>query len=134
MGATVRDEENPAGDIEIAFTGLRPAEKLYEELLIGRNAAGTHHPMIMRASEPHVPWAKLQDVLAQLTAALDSFDCEKARDLLVQTVVEYQPPIGIQDHVWMQGQKSEVDRSNVTELRPARLRVARDPGALPLAQ
>ncbi|WP_348240277.1 polysaccharide biosynthesis protein, partial [Salmonella enterica] len=55
MGATVRDEDNPDGDIEIKFTGLRPGEKLYEELLIGSNVAGTDHPSIMRADEPHLP-------------------------------------------------------------------------------
>src|SRR5690606_1980052 len=49
MGLTVKDERNPDGDIEIVYTGLRPAEKLYEELLIGTNVTGTEHPMIMRA-------------------------------------------------------------------------------------
>ncbi len=51
---------NPDGDIEIEYTGLRPAEKLFEELLIGTNVTGTEHPMIMRAMEHHLPWSKMQ--------------------------------------------------------------------------
>jgi FlaA1/EpsC-like NDP-sugar epimerase len=51
MGMTVRDLDHPDGDIEIAYTGLRPAEKLFEELLIGNNVTGTEHPMILRAIE-----------------------------------------------------------------------------------
>ncbi len=60
MGMTVRDEKNPEGDIEIAYTGLRPAEKLYEELLIGNNVTGTEHPMILRAIEHSLPWERVQ--------------------------------------------------------------------------
>ena len=60
MGLTVRDEQHPDGDIEIAYTGLRPAEKLYEELLIGNNVTGTQHPMILRAIEHFLPWEKVQ--------------------------------------------------------------------------
>ena len=60
MGLTVRDEQHPDGDIEIAYTGLRPAEKLYEELLIGNNVTGTEHPMILRAIEHSLPWERVQ--------------------------------------------------------------------------
>lgn len=59
MGLTVRDEENPDGDVEIVYTGLRPAEKLFEELLIGTNVTGTEHPMIMRAMEHSLPWYQI---------------------------------------------------------------------------
>ncbi len=124
MGATVRDEENPEGDIEIHFTGLRPAEKLYEELLIGSNATGTTHPMIMRASEPYVPWDQLQGVLSDLATAMDSFDCEKARELLVQTVAEYHPPAGLQDLVWARS-RLDSERGNVTDLRTRRAQKAK---------
>jgi FlaA1/EpsC-like NDP-sugar epimerase len=134
MGATVRDENNPEGDIEIEFTGLRPAEKLYEELLIGKNVTGTEHPMIMRAKEHHVPWAQLEEVLLEILNALDEFNCLRARELLMRTVVEYQPASAIQDIVWLHSQKAELTRSKVTELRPHRMRVQRDSGPLPLAQ
>ncbi len=60
MGMTVRDEQHPDGDIEIAYTGLRPAEKLYEELLIGNNVTGTQHPMILRAIEHSLPWERFK--------------------------------------------------------------------------
>ena len=80
MGLTVRDDENPDGDIEIVYTGLRPAEKLFEELLIGNNVTGTEHPMIMRAMEHSLPWPQVQQMLDELLGrARRSFDCERAR-------------------------------------------------------
>ena len=100
MGLTVRDEQHPDGDIEIIYTGLRPAEKLFEELLIGNNVSGTEHPMIMRATEHHLPWHEVAQVLDELLQAIDSFDCNRARDLLMQTVVEYRPKEEVQDLVW----------------------------------
>lgn len=122
MGATVRDDSNPDGDIEVLFTGLRPAEKLYEELLIGGNVSGTNHPMIMRASEPCLPWQQLREILLALGAALDAFDCETARQLLLRTVAEYRPDCGIQDLVWLRNKRLETEAASVTELRAPRLR------------
>ncbi|HLS80653.1 MAG TPA: UDP-N-acetylglucosamine 4,6-dehydratase family protein, partial [Steroidobacter sp.] len=125
MGASVRDENNPDGDIEIVFTGLRPAEKLYEELLIGGNVVGTGHPMIMRAIEPRLPWQELRLVLDELAAALDAFDCEAARDLLIKTVAEYRPDCGVMDQVWLSARQLEKEKANVTELHPHRVRQAK---------
>src|SRR5690606_11913110 len=65
-GLSVRDEDNPDGDIEIQISGLRPGEKLYEELLIGNNPEPTLHPRIMKAHEDHLPWASLEDKLGAL--------------------------------------------------------------------
>lgn len=104
MGATVRDEDNPDGDIEIQFTGLRPGEKLYEELLIGSNVSGTHHHGIMRANEPHLRWSELKEILADLRVALDAFDCQAAREIIMKTVTEYRPACGLQDLVWQRKQ------------------------------
>jgi FlaA1/EpsC-like NDP-sugar epimerase len=100
MGLSVRDDANPDGDIEIVYTGLRPAEKLFEELLIGNNVSGTEHPMILRATEHSLPWHEVAQVLDELLQAIDSFDCNRARELLMQTVVEYRPKEDVQDLVW----------------------------------
>ena len=131
-GLSVRDAANPDGDIEIVYTGLRPAEKLYEELLIGGNVTGTEHPMIMRAMEPHMPWPELKEILAEMLDALDGFDCQRARALLMRTVTEYQPESGILDLVWLQTQQREPDLTNVTHIHEHRVRTAR-PSGIPSA-
>ena len=100
MGLTVRDANNPDGDIEIEYTGLRTAEKLFEELLIGSNVTGTDHPMIMRAIEHHLPWMKMQQILNDLLVALASFDCHRTLALLAEAVAEYQAEVDIRDYVW----------------------------------
>ena len=100
MGLTVRDAEHPEGDIEIEYTGLRTAEKLFEELIIGSNVTGTDHPMIMRAMEHHLPWPKMQETLNHLLVALGSFDCHRALALLTDSVAEYQWNADIRDYVW----------------------------------
>ena len=100
MGLTVRDANNPEGDIEIEYTGLRTAEKLFEELLIGTNVTGTDHPMILRAIEHHLPWTRMQQVLNELLVALASLDCLRALALLTESVAEYHRDIDIRDYVW----------------------------------
>ncbi len=90
-GVTVRDEACPAGDIEIVVTGLRPGEKLYEELLIGDNPERTAHPRIMKAHEPFLPWAQLAEELKLLEAAARSGDIAAIKAFLGQHVHGYQP-------------------------------------------
>jgi FlaA1/EpsC-like NDP-sugar epimerase len=102
MGLTVRDPGDPDGDIEIAYTGLRPAEKLFEELLIGNSITGTQHPMILRAKEHSLPWERLQAFLEELQVSLRKFDCRTARELLLDVIAEYKPGNGIEDLVWVQ--------------------------------
>jgi FlaA1/EpsC-like NDP-sugar epimerase len=121
MGLSVRDETHPEGDIEIVFTGLRPAEKLFEELLLGADVSGTGHPMIMRANEPCLPWQQLRPILESLLASLDGFDCESAREILM-SVAEYRPSCAIQDAVWLRSRTLERDRAKVTELQAHRAR------------
>jgi FlaA1/EpsC-like NDP-sugar epimerase len=123
-GLTVRDEANPEGDIEIRFTGLRPAEKLYEELLIGSNVMGTGHPMIMRAQEHSLPWDQMQEILQGLLAAMGQFDVRAARDLLLRGVQEYRPSGDMVDLVWRRHESELRMQSKVTNLR-----VRRAPGA-----
>jgi FlaA1/EpsC-like NDP-sugar epimerase len=123
MGLSVRDSSHPEGDIEIRYTGLRPAEKLYEELLIGNNVMGTEHPSIMRAEEDFLPWEELKVLLDQLWAACQRLDCTKARDVLLRAVVGYAPPTKeVEDLVWRHrnaGARATM-ATNVTPLEPRR--------------
>lgn len=100
MGLTVRDELSPEGDIEIKYTGLRTAEKLYEELLIGTNVTGTDHPRIMRAIEHSLPWDQVEALLDELLAALTVSDCRRALACLMEAVAEYSHSGDIQDEIW----------------------------------
>jgi FlaA1/EpsC-like NDP-sugar epimerase len=100
MGLSVRDPSNPDGDIEITYTGLRSAEKLFEELLIGNNITKTDHPMIMRAMEHSMPWGRMQQILDTLCAAIQSNDCIRALAVLREAVAEYRPAEDICDSVW----------------------------------
>jgi FlaA1/EpsC-like NDP-sugar epimerase len=101
MGMTVRDAEHPEGDIEIEFVGLRPAEKLFEELLIGSNVTGTGHPRIMRADEDCLAWETVSKLLDELRDASRDLDYVKARKILLTAVKEYDPKNGIDDLVWL---------------------------------
>jgi FlaA1/EpsC-like NDP-sugar epimerase len=120
MGLTVRDEHHPDGDIEIAYTGLRPAEKLYEELLIGNNVAGTQHPMILRAIEHSLPWDRIQWMLDEILGAMGRFDCQRALQLLSDVVVEYKPGPESHDLVWARQAVLTSDDRKVTSLKVRR--------------
>ncbi len=89
MGRTVRDQHNPQGDIEIRLTGLRPGEKMCEELLVNGLITETGHPMIMRADEPLPPRGSLDASLDALRAACQRNDCESIRALLAGEVQGY---------------------------------------------
>ena len=101
-GLSVRSDKNPHGDIAVEFTGLRPGEKLYEELLIGDNVVATQHPMIMSANEDFLTWELLKVKLTGLLAALESDDYSKVRELLRDTVSGYSPDSEIVDWVYQQ--------------------------------
>lgn len=90
-GLAVRDDANPDGDIEISEVGLRPGEKLYEELLIGDNPGSTLHPRIMKANESMVPWLRLEDHLARIRSTLEAHDPAWLREELQRLVPEYVP-------------------------------------------
>jgi FlaA1/EpsC-like NDP-sugar epimerase len=89
-GLSERNAANPQGDIEIAFTGLRTGEKLYEELLIGDNPEPTGHSRIMKAREPFLPWAQLQPELDVLLAAAQQNDAEGIKAVFLRHVQGYQ--------------------------------------------
>jgi len=101
-GLTVKDEQNPEGEIEIAVTGLRPGEKLYEELLIGDNPKPTVHPRIMKAHEEFMPWAEFEAKLTALEMALNVNDVGVIRLMMQQLVTGYIPRDDIVDWVYLE--------------------------------
>jgi len=96
-GLQVKDELHPDGDIEIEYTGLRPGEKLYEELLIGENISKTDNPMIMRAEEEMLIWDDLKLIIDELEGAIGRGDQAKLRQLLVKAVPGFKPQSEITD-------------------------------------
>ena len=101
-GLTLRDEKNPDGDIEIEITGLRPGEKLYEELLIGDNPQTTLHSRIMRDKEEFIVWGELEHKLKALEIALNVNDVGEIRLMLQQLVTGYLPSEGIMDWLYLE--------------------------------
>jgi FlaA1/EpsC-like NDP-sugar epimerase len=98
-GFEVKSKEQPNGDIEIIYTGLRPGEKLYEELLIGDDVSQTCHEKIMRAQETVIAWEKLTFLLAELEQALNQTDFEAVRVILKQAVTGFVPQCAVVDEV-----------------------------------
>lgn len=101
-GLTLKDASNPDGDIEIAVTGLRPGEKLFEELLIGDNPVMTSHLRIMKAQEDFLPWARLESKLDALEKALKVNDVISIREMVRGLVPGYEPNSEIVDLVYME--------------------------------
>ncbi|MBL6987757.1 MAG: polysaccharide biosynthesis protein [Methylobacter sp.] len=104
-GLEVKDSERPNGDIEIRFTGLRPGEKLYEELLIGDNVSETSHARIMRAQEHIIPWVELEKMLATLEQAATDDDFELIRTVLADAVAGFVPQCEIEDVLWKEDRR-----------------------------
>jgi len=105
-GMTVINDSNPDGDIAIEYTGLRPGEKLFEELLIGDDITQTDHRRIMSAHESWLPWPELDSLLVQLDEACHQFDHEEIRRLLLQAPTGFFPKDGICDLVWNAKEKA----------------------------
>lgn len=101
-GLEVKDDENPDGDIEIEITGLRPGEKLYEELLIGDDPRPTSHPRIMKARDDFLPWPVLQENLKALESELSANNAAGVRQILEQLVSGYIPSGEIVDWVHLE--------------------------------
>ena len=108
-GLTLRNERNPKGDIEIKVTGLRPGEKLFEELLIGDNPKPTQHPRILKAQEKFVPWEQLQVQLHSLKLALSVNDVPIIRNLLQQLVAGYHPSGEVVDWVHLAQERQSAE-------------------------
>ena len=105
-GMEIKSEQNPTGDIEIIFTGLRSGEKLFEELLIGDNVDTTEHRQIYRADEDFINWDKLDEYLDMLREAESSSDHKELRSIFKQTVSGYKPEKEIVDVIYLQQRKS----------------------------
>lgn len=103
-GLEVKSEQNPYGDIEFKYTGLRPGEKLYEELLIGDNVNQTEHSRIMMANERFLPLIEYQQILEQLDSACHDFEHEQIRQILIDAPTDFKPSDGIGDVVWKRKQ------------------------------
>jgi len=101
-GLEVCDDDNPEGDIEIKYSGLRPGEKLYEELLIGDNVTGTNHPKIMCAAEEKLSWEELLHYQNEFEIAKNNFETKKIKLLLAEVVSGYTAETEIVDPVWNQ--------------------------------
>jgi FlaA1/EpsC-like NDP-sugar epimerase len=119
MGMNEKTDDEPEGDIEIVYTGLRPGEKLFEELLIGDNPQGTVHPRIMMAREVSLSWADVEAFLHQLTVASHAFDCRKIIEVLKETPTGYAPLGELSDLVWCNGETAvpESTEQKVRHLR-----------------
>ena len=100
-GLNIKDSNNPNGDIEILFTGLRPGEKLYEELLIGDSVLETEHQLILRSNEEMLPWSDLKLILNKLKTSVDKQNLEGARQALIEAVPGYKPQGDINDLMYL---------------------------------
>ena len=104
-GLRVKDDDFPSGDIAIKVIGLRPGEKLYEELLIGNNPKKTQHPRIMKANEQYLSWDELIPRLSNLREAADNSDVLMIRTLFKNLIPEYIPEKKVADWVYNEQQK-----------------------------
>ena len=101
-GLEIKNKHNPDGDIAIEYTGLRPGEKLFEELLIGDSISDTDNPLIMCAQEDSLPWDELEPILTGLHSAIIKCDQQKLRQLLIQAVPDFKPQCEITDPLFEQ--------------------------------
>jgi FlaA1/EpsC-like NDP-sugar epimerase len=122
MGYDIKDENSFRGDIAIEYTGLRPGEKLYEELLIGESVTGTEHPKIMRAEEETLSWDTLDKLLQRLEVACNEIDLSEIRSVLMEAVDGFEPKEDASDPLWdvyysaAQSKRKAVSEKKVTPL------------------
>lgn len=112
-GMTVREPGEPDGDIEIAYSGLRPGEKLYEELLIGSNVSGTSHPRIMRAMESHLPLPEYEDLMLSLREMARAYDVVSLKTTLARVVEGYSPDMSVLGLITPADVASDPDAPNI---------------------
>ncbi len=115
MGLMEKTDDRPDGDIEIIFSGLRPGEKLYEELLIGDNPQGTAHPRIMMAREVSMPWDEVEQTLNRLMRASHEFDCDEIMKILKTAPTGFAHNGDVADLVWCNGNQERVGETRNEE-------------------
>jgi len=108
-GLSIKDDKNLEGDIEIKITGLRPGEKLYEELLLGDNPQKTYHEKIQKAQDPFIPFNKLKIDLDHLSNLIEENKVEKVKHMLSNLVTSYHSNSEIVDHFYEQQSNSKND-------------------------
>ena len=112
-GFVEKNDDNPEGDIEIQYTGLRPGEKLYEELLIGDNVGKTDHPLIYRAMEESSDWAVLTQGIEKILSSIESHDYDQARSIMVDFVSGFTPDSVLVDWLFLSSKaKQNVKKSH----------------------
>ena len=104
-GLTVKNETNPDGEIEIVFTGLRPGEKLYEELLIDDKVSSTKHHKIMLTQDKGVEWEQLQEYVNQLNQVVKTEDLNHMREIFMKTVSGFNAKSEIVDYLYLENKK-----------------------------
>lgn len=114
-GLSIQTQERPNGDIAIEYTGLRPGEKLFEELLIGDNVSGTEHSRIMRAEEVKLSWSEMKDILTELDLSAKNGACDTLKNILLATPTGYSSSENINDVVWIG--RDNISSNPVSNLR-----------------
>jgi FlaA1/EpsC-like NDP-sugar epimerase len=99
-GLTIKSDKNPYGDIDIKIVGLRPGEKLYEELLIGENPQKTINPKIMKTDEPFIPYNQLKKILDELLILLNNEQTKEVKKILLKTIKSYNSKTELVDSIF----------------------------------
>ena len=113
-GLSIKDRDNPAGDIEVKITGLRPGEKLYEELLIGDNPQKTKHSKIQKISDPFIPYHQLEKQLLNLKVLLDNNDAIEVKNFLHKLLSSYKPVQKIADHIHIEQLSNKKEKDDIS--------------------
>ncbi len=106
-GLTIKDTQNPTGDIEIKITGLKPGEKLHEELLIGDNPQKTNHPKIQKASDPYILFDQLNEYLTKLKFLIANNDANEVKNYLHNFIKSYVPNTDIVDRIYIENNNNQ---------------------------